>query len=162
MDNERAQFIEEFGLVFEGLGSGRMLGRVLALLMISDPPTLSAEEIAVALKASRGSVSQGTRALIQMGMIRRISVPGERRDYFQIRPYAWTEAIRREGATIDRMLAVFQHGLCLTEGHSPEARLALEESVAFMQFWKRRMGALFQEWDEERERIFGERSNRHP
>lgn len=160
MDNERAQFIEDFGITFEELGSGRMLGRVLALLMVSDPPAQSAEDIALVLKASRGSISQSTRQLIQMGMVRRINVPGERRDYFQIRPNAWTEVTRREGATIDRMLEVFQHGLRLMDGHSPESRRSLEESVAFMSFWKRRIGALFQAWEEEREYLLGERCNR--
>ncbi|MGI8404943.1 MAG: GbsR/MarR family transcriptional regulator, partial [Thermomicrobiales bacterium] len=142
MENERAQFIEEFGITFEGLGSGRMIGRVLGFLMTSDPPAQSAEDIATALKASRGSISQGTRTLIQMGMVRRISIPGERRDYFQIRPYAWTEVTRREGDTIDRMLEMFSNGLRLMDGHSPESRLGLEESVAFMSFWKQRIGAI--------------------
>ena len=161
MENERAQFIEEFGITFEGLGSGRMIGRVLGFLMTSDPPAQSAEDIATALMASRGSISQGTRMLIQMGMVRRISIPGERRDYFQIRPYAWTEVTRREGDTIDRMLELFSNGLRLMDGHSPESRLGLEESVAFMSFWKQRIGAIFQEWEEERERVLGERSNRN-
>ncbi len=159
MDNERAQFIEEFGITFEALGSGRMIGRVLGFLMVSDPPTQSAEDITTALKASRGSISQSTRTLIQMGMVRRISIPGERRDYFQIRPYAWTEVTRREGEAIDRMLEVFTNGLRLMEGRSPESRLGLEESVAFMMFWKQRIGAILQEWEEERERLLGERSN---
>ncbi|MGI8404961.1 MAG: hypothetical protein ACR2OE_09410, partial [Thermomicrobiales bacterium] len=59
-----------------------------------------------------------------------------------------------------RMLEMFSNGLRLMDGHSPESRLGLEESVAFMSFWKQRIGAIFQEWEEERERVLSEHCNR--
>ncbi len=96
MDEERREYIEEFGLLFGQFGLSRMLGRVLGVLMISDPPERSAEELAEALGASRGSISQTTRSLIQMGLVQRWSRPGERRDYFRIKPGAWHEIMRRE------------------------------------------------------------------
>ena len=61
MDDERASYVEDFGLMFEGFGLPRMVGRALGALLISDPPELSAEELAEALRASRGSISSATR-----------------------------------------------------------------------------------------------------
>ncbi len=46
LDEERGRYIEEFGLLFGQFGLSRMLGRVLGVLMISDPPERSAEELA--------------------------------------------------------------------------------------------------------------------
>ena len=69
LDEERRSYVEEFGLLFGQFGLSRMLGRVLGELMISDPPERSAGELAEALGASRGSISQTTRSLIQMGLV---------------------------------------------------------------------------------------------
>ena len=80
MDEERASYAEDFGLLFEGFGLPRMVGRVLGVLLISDPPELSAEELAEALQASRGSISSATRSLIGMGLVQRRTKRGERRD----------------------------------------------------------------------------------
>src|SRR5215217_2912648 len=86
LDEERRRYVEEFGLLFGQFGLSRMLGRVLGVLMISDPPERSAEELAEALGASRGSISQTTRSLIQMGLVQRWSRPGERKHYFRVKP----------------------------------------------------------------------------
>ena len=78
LDEERSRYVEEFGLLFGQFGLSRMFGRVLGVLMISDPPERSAEELAEELGASRGSISQTTRSLIQMSLVQRWSRPGER------------------------------------------------------------------------------------
>jgi DNA-binding transcriptional regulator GbsR (MarR family) len=160
MDDEQQRFVEDFGVMFEELGGGRMVGRVLGLLMIADPPQLPADDIAAALHASRGSISQATRILLQIGMIRRSSKPGERRDYFQLRPDAWTEATSRRVHEIDRLIAIFERGLRIN-GSGSDSRHQLEESLAFMRFWKQKFVEMFPAWEEERERLFGEQRNRH-
>ncbi|HEX5164021.1 MAG TPA: MarR family transcriptional regulator [Thermomicrobiales bacterium] len=162
MEEARQQYIEDFGLLFEEFGGGRMVGRILGLLMVADAPELSAEEIADTLKVSRGSISQSTRILIQLGMVRRTSRPGERRDYFQLRPDAWTEATRRRGHEIERLIAIFERGARLTAGGDPRQRRQLEESLVFMQFWKQTLADMFPAWERERERRFGDTGNRNP
>ncbi len=37
-----------------------------------------------------------TRLLIQLGLIERIGLPGDRRDYFHIRPNIWIEVVMRD------------------------------------------------------------------
>ena len=54
MDDERAGYAEDFGLLFEGFGLPRMVGRVLGVLLISGGSEFSAEDLAEALQASRG------------------------------------------------------------------------------------------------------------
>ena len=154
-DAERCAFVEDFGVMFERLGSTRMLGRVWGALMVADPPELTADELADFLKASRGSISQATRQLIEIGVVRRISKPGIRRDFYKIRPNAWQEAMRREEHSVVAMQQLFKRGLAAMEGSSCEARRALEESIAFTEFWLRELDAIFERWEAHKERSHG-------
>lgn len=158
MDEARQDFIEDFGGLFEELGGGRMVGRVLGLLMVADPPEQSAEEIASALGASRGAISQATRILSQIGMVRRFTKPGERRDFFQLRTDAFTEGTRRRGHEIDRLIAMFERARKLTgPGRAP-----LDESLVFLHFWRQKFDQMFHDWEMERERLLDVQRNRHP
>ncbi|MGH3144805.1 MAG: GbsR/MarR family transcriptional regulator [Rubrobacter sp.] len=147
LDEERKVYVEEFGLLFGQFGLSRMLGRVLGVLMISDPPERSAEELAEELGASRGSVSQTTRSLIQMSLVQRWSRPGERRDYFRIKPGAWRELMRREVEALGGFRKMAERGLDLLDSEDPHARRGLEEMRDFYAFWEKEMPAVLKRWD---------------
>jgi len=162
MDAARQHLIDDFGTMLDGMGGGRMVGRVLGLLTLADPAPLSAEAISTQLGASRGSISQATRILVQIGMIRRISKPGERRDYFQVRADAWNESTRRRLTEFDRLIGLYEQCLRLARNEDLPPPRNLEESLAFMRFWKRKFAEIFPAWEAERERLFGDTSNRDP
>ena len=149
MDEERKRYVEEFGLLFGQFGLSRMLGRVLGVLMISDPPERSAEELAGELGASRGSISQTTRSLIQMSLVQRWSRPGERRDYFRIKPGAWHGIMRREMESLGAFREAAERGLELLDSEDPEARRSLEEMSDFYAYWEKEMPALLERWEKE-------------
>ncbi|HJQ28692.1 MAG TPA: MarR family transcriptional regulator [Rubrobacter sp.] len=149
MDEEKRKYVEEFGLLFGQFGLSRMLGRVLGVLMISDPPERSAEELAEELGASRGSISQTTRSLIQMSLVQRWSRPGERRDYFRIKPGAWHEIMRREMEALASFRKTAERGLELLDSDAPDARRSLEEMRDFYTYWEREMPAVLDRWERE-------------
>ena len=86
--DEKQEFVEEVGMVFEQTGLPRMSGRIFGWLLVSDSPQQNAEQIGKALLASKGSISTSTRLLIQHGLIERVSLPGVRHDYFRLRANA--------------------------------------------------------------------------
>ena len=61
-----------------------MAGRIFAVLLTSEKEYMSADEIADYLHASRGSVSTMIRMLVQISLVKRVSVPGERKRYYQL------------------------------------------------------------------------------
>ncbi len=152
MDEDRASYVEDFGLVFEGFGLPRMVGRVLGALLISDPPELSAEELAGALHASRGSISSSTRSLIQMGLVQRLTKRGERRDYFRVKPGAWDEFMRHELESLARFRQMAERGLDIANSDSPEARRNLEEMREFYAYWEKELPALLDRWEEDKKK----------
>ncbi len=156
MDEEQGQFekrsfVEEMGLFFEQSGMPRMAGRVLAWLLLSDPPQQSLDELAEALMASKGSISTTTRLLIQIGLIERISLPGVRHNYFRTRPRAFQHSLKQgvERVAILRKLA--ERGLELLEGKAPLTRQGLEEMRDMYAFFEREFPLLLERWEQEQE-----------
>lgn len=94
-DPEQAveEFVERLGLVAQADGLPRIAGRIMGLLVIYGGP-FSFAELAERLKVSRGSISTNSRLLENLGVIERIARPGERQDYFQIRPEPYVELLR--------------------------------------------------------------------
>ena len=126
------------------------MGRVLGVLLTSDPPERTAEELAGELGASRGSISQATRTLIRMGMVRRFRRPGERRDYFRMQPHAWQETTRQQMALIGVFQQMAERGLKLLGSDDPEAKRNLEEMRDFYGFWEKELPAALARWDEKK------------
>lgn len=71
------------------MGWPPMWGRMLGVLMLS-AEAMTADEIRASTGASAGSVSEGTRALIDAGVIERVRSGGKsRKRYYQWRHDAW-------------------------------------------------------------------------
>ncbi len=128
------------------------MGRVLGVLLTSHPPERSAAELAEELGASRGSISQSTRMLVQMGMVRRLSRPGERRDYFRMQPHAWQETTQQQMALIGTFQEMAERGLRMLNSDDPEVKSNLEEMRDFYAFWKRELPIVLERWDREKAR----------
>jgi DNA-binding transcriptional regulator GbsR (MarR family) len=151
MDDERASYVEDFGLLFEGFGLPRMVGRVLGVLLISQESEFSAEELAEALQASRGSISSATRSLIDMGLVQRRTRRGERRDYFRVKPNAWDEVMRRELESLKTFRQMAERGLGLIDPEDKAARQNLEEMREFYAYWETELPAVLERWEEGKE-----------
>lgn len=129
-----------------------MVGRVLGVLLVSGLQEHSAEELADLLRASRGSISSATRTLVQIGLVQRVSRPGERRDYFRVRPGAWNELMRQRMAQVSALREMAERGLSILDaGDSgePEARHGLEEMRDFYAYWEQSLPAVLERWDQE-------------
>lgn len=85
MTDAETQFIETMGLIAQRGGSPRISGRVFGLLILRDDP-VALQDIADTLQVSKASASTNARLLRDRGMIKLISQPGERQDYYQLVP----------------------------------------------------------------------------
>ncbi len=151
-DDERLAFIEEVGLAFEAQGLPRMAGRILGALLVADPPEQSAEELAGTLRASRGSMSTMTRMLEQIGLIDRVSKPGERRIYYRNSPDAWHQRMRESIDPIRTMRELADKGLRLMRGAPDDVLRGLIDMRRFYAYWETAMPAVLAAWHEASER----------
>ncbi|MGF1473627.1 MAG: GbsR/MarR family transcriptional regulator [Rubrobacteraceae bacterium] len=149
MDEDQQHFVEEFGLALEQVGLPRMMGRIWGYLLISDPPHQSAEDLAKALQASRGSISTTTRSLMQMGLIDKVSFPGERRDYFRIRPGVWVDLLEQRMRIVSEWRQMAERGLSVMDSEDPETLGRLQEMRDIMAFYERELPSLTERWRRE-------------
>jgi DNA-binding transcriptional regulator GbsR (MarR family) len=95
VERDELTFVEAMGALFERSGNGRMTGRVWGYLLVVDAEQVSAADLVDALDASPSAISTATRVLISLGLVDRIRLSGERRDYFTIHHGAILTLMRR-------------------------------------------------------------------
>lgn len=75
-------FIKGWGRMGVQWGVGRMMAEIQALLYLSGRP-LGLDEMADRLKTSRSNVSLNVRILQDLGVVRKVHVPGDRKNYYR-------------------------------------------------------------------------------
>ena len=144
--NDMHEYVESFGLFWAGVGLPRMTGRILGWLLICDPPQQTMHELTEALQASKSSISTGTRMLIQMGIIERVSLPGQRRDHYRIIPDFWSRVLEEKAQQFTEFRRLAEQGLSLLEGSSPARRQRLEEMRDLYAFMEREYPLVLSHW----------------
>ena len=77
------EMVELGGRICQVIGLPRSIGQIFGLLYLSTEP-LSLNQMSSMLGISKGSASMGTRHLASWGSIRKVWVPGDRRDYYEV------------------------------------------------------------------------------
>jgi len=77
--------VEDFGKAYRNWGLSKLKGQIVGLLLLHHEP-LSLDDIAAALHVTKGSVSTIARQLGESGLIRKVWLKGDRKDYYQIVP----------------------------------------------------------------------------
>lgn len=91
LDAAKDELIQAWGNLGHSWGLNKTMGQIHALLMVSPKP-LSTEEIMAGLSISRGNANMNIRALLDWGIVSRISIPGERKEYFKSEKDIWAMA----------------------------------------------------------------------
>jgi DNA-binding transcriptional regulator GbsR (MarR family) len=125
---EEKHFIEDISLYFEQMGLPRTAGRVLGVLLISDPPAQSLTDLCALLDASKSSVSTTTRLLVEMDLIERVPSPMPRQVYFQFKPGGWAVFVRQRLRLWASLHEIAEHGLELLQDKDPALRNRLQEA----------------------------------
>lgn len=125
-DEEERAFVEDVGILFEDFRLSRMAGRIVGRLLISVPAEQSSEQLAEDLDASRGSISTMTRQLIDLGLVERVGIQGERRDYFRIRTGGWERLIVARLRGYEEMHLLAERGLRMRVAQDPDVEDRLQ------------------------------------
>ena len=140
-------FIEAAARVL-GAGMPPMAGRMWAYLAICEPAQQTAAEIAGRLHASRGSVSGMARLLEQIGLIRRGTRSGDRREYFSIPPDAMRRLMEMAIVRLRQTRELADAGLALIADRPPESQARLRDLRDLYGFFEREWPAILDRWHE--------------
>ncbi|MFZ3071088.1 MAG: MarR family transcriptional regulator [Anaerolineaceae bacterium] len=121
-------FIEDLGLFFEQMGMSRMAGKVIGALLIADPPNQSLTDLSTKLKASKGSISQTTRMLIEQGLVERVATSLPRQTCYRFRPGGWVNYMQMWLGLMAELHGITERGLVLMTEKSEETKERLMEA----------------------------------
>lgn len=103
----KAQFISSWGAFGTHWGINRTMAQIHALLLVSPKP-ITQDNVMEQLDISRGNVNMNMRDLISWGLVERVLLPGERKEYFTAEKDIWkvaTQIIKeRKKRELDPML----------------------------------------------------------
>ncbi|AMX01774.1 GbsR/MarR family transcriptional regulator [Microbulbifer thermotolerans] len=88
LSSQAQAFILHFGEMGSRWGFNRTVGQMFALLTIQSEP-MNADQLAQALKISRGNVSMGLKELQSWRLVELRHLPGDRKDYFTAAGSIW-------------------------------------------------------------------------
>jgi len=84
----RERFVALWGQMAANWGIPRSMAEVHALLFIAGEP-MNADDLMEALRISRGSASMTLKALQEWGIVSRVYLRGDRKEYFQAEQDIW-------------------------------------------------------------------------
>ncbi|ASF06291.1 hypothetical protein NBRGN_054_01150 [Nocardia brasiliensis NBRC 14402] len=143
---EQLAFVEDFALVLERMGLVRMTGRAAGWLLVSNPPEQTFGQIADALQASKGSISGALKILVTMRWVDKISKPGDRKDYYAIRPGILPELTRQQSGMYSDLTAMTSRGLALFDDPNGEQAARVRDMHEFFVWMGKELPALIDRW----------------
>jgi DNA-binding transcriptional regulator GbsR (MarR family) len=84
----KQQFISSWGAFGTNWGINRTMAQIHALLLVSPDP-LTQDDIMEELNISRGNTNMNIRELINWGLVDRVLLTGERKEYFTAEKDIW-------------------------------------------------------------------------
>jgi DNA-binding transcriptional regulator GbsR (MarR family) len=82
LEEAKRKYIHAWGTLGSSWGISRTMAQIHALLLVSTEP-MSTDEIMEELTISRGNVNMNIRTLIDWGLIEKVLVKGDRKEYFK-------------------------------------------------------------------------------
>lgn len=105
---QEREFVDAMGRHFEAESVPRIGGRIFGFLLLQDGPC-SLDDLADQLEISKASASTNARLLEDWLLIERTSIPGDRRDYYQVSA--------DPARTLEfRLTRIREHGALLRQG----------------------------------------------
>ncbi len=140
-------FIEQMGLILQADGGPRIAGRIFGLLIVEGRP-MSLHEMADRLEVSRASASTNARLLANGGVLRLISRPGDRQDYYELTPNPFQRILEGVGAKMRRAAtqiaeaeALFTPAEADTKARVRQLAEQHRQSADFIEKWAARLQA---------------------
>jgi DNA-binding transcriptional regulator GbsR (MarR family) len=140
LERIKEKFILHWGEMGSLWGINRTMAQIHALLYIS-PESLSANDIMDELQISRGNVSMALRELIAWGIVSRVHMKGERREFYTTEKDVWAMfrviARERKKREVDPTISVLRDSVAdLNQISDSEGQYEREQLKNLLDFFE--------------------------
>lgn len=141
-----ADVLEHSAAVLTAAGFPKMPARVLMALTVTEQQGMTAAELAHRLGASAAAISGGVRYLQTLGIIRRVSQSGSRRDRYEL-PADWYALMVRNSPIYGVLADQADVGVAAVDDPDSPATERLRDMAGFYRFLQQRLPELLGEWE---------------
>lgn len=145
------ELIQEFGNLYETYGLKRLEGLIVGLLLTQDEP-VSLDDMVDLINHSKGPISVAVRRLDDIGLIKKVAGPVNRRNYYAAHPDLFynnfkfnMETVRKNRAMAERFLERIKE--------DEEGRKETIENLKHMRLFYRHMEDFYQDFSKKWKRV---------
>jgi DNA-binding transcriptional regulator GbsR (MarR family) len=151
MKTDKAQsvkeLVEKIGVAMEMGGLQPAVGRVLGCLMVSDPPYKTFDEIQGYLGISKSAVSNALNGLMSREIVDYITLPGDRKRYFQLAQTGMISQMKKRLVRHSAMPELLRAVIQARSNKYPEFNKNLLEICDFFSFMEKEMLSSIDKWE---------------
>ena len=138
--------IEKFGVYYKKTGHQPMMGRLIAYLMLAEPPHKSFEEIVEFLVSSKSAVSNTLNMLMYFGIIDYVRFPGDRKRYFRINQNTWDSLFSAQVQELSHLRELVKEVLELRSDQYPEINHQITNFYLLLEIYEREFPTILETW----------------
>ena len=147
------QIVADFAEGYSNFGLNPLMGRIVGLLIISQDPQ-SLDDIVDKLEMSKGPISQICRRLKERGLIEKVWIPGDRKDYYQAADDIFGKAYSNQ---INKM----QQNIEIAEKYLAQAKSLDSNEAEYIKQRMKMMKAFYELMDEFNEKFMDAWKSKH-
>ena len=140
--------VERFGVFFEKEGIPPVAARIIGYLLFSEPPRKTFYDIVEFVQASKSSVSTALNAMQQRGFINYITLPGDRKRYFQLDVDKWVNLEKRRIQFISNFRGFLQEAAELHQHESQDFARSLTTVDHFYEEYVEELPKIITKWED--------------
>ena len=141
LNKEQKKLVEKYGVLFKSLGATPAMGKVFGYLTVAEPPYRTFDEIQMALKLSKGAVSNTLKIMEMQGLLEYFTEAGDRKRYFKLALGNWEYIVMKQIEETKRFLSILEESLLTRETTNKEYE---QEIRKFMGIYKLMQGKLLE------------------
>jgi DNA-binding transcriptional regulator GbsR (MarR family) len=141
--------IEKFGVYYKKTGHQPMVGRLMAFLMLAEPPQKTFEEIVEFLVSSKSAVSNTLNMLMYMGIVDYVKITGDRKRYFRLNQNAWNTMFEAQIQELANLRGLVEEVLDIRSGNFPEHNREIRDFHSLLELYELEFPVILNKWKEQ-------------
>jgi len=141
--------IEKFGVYYKKTGHQPMVGRLMAYLMLAEPPQKTFEEIVEFLVSSKSAVSNTLNMLMYMGIVDYVKITGDRKRYFRLNQNAWNTMFEAQIQELSNLRGLVQEILNLRSDQYPELNREISDFYSLLELYEQEFPIMLNKWKQQ-------------
>ncbi|MBU1242709.1 hypothetical protein KKD52_04265 [Myxococcota bacterium] len=142
------RLIEEYALRMESFGMPPLAGRIFAVMVLTDPPEKSTQDLIQLTGGSKGALSQTLRILEQFGHLEKCPAPGQRGHRWRLRKNFMVEMFKSKMNAIRGMRDFWQSHMDIVGNLSDNVQQNVREMAEFHAFFFEMVSHAFERWSQ--------------